>query len=134
VRVPAHDLVADPLHERFDVEVPALLGDARLEYDLKQQIPQLFAQRLGRTAVDRLQHLVGLLDQVGAQRREGLLTIPGTAVRPAQPIHDLAQSLHLRHGFLRRARPRAGRGHLLSSRGADATIRGCSVPILRTDA
>ena len=53
-------------------EVAGLLGDHRVEVDLQQQVAELLAQVLGVTGVDRLEGLVGLLEQVAGQGPVGL--------------------------------------------------------------
>src|SRR5207249_431381 len=57
VRMTAHDLVTDGTHDAIEVEVTALLGDARLEHDLKKEIPQLLADPTRRARRDGLNDL-----------------------------------------------------------------------------
>src|SRR5690606_33239577 len=74
------------------VDSPALAirrRDLGMEDDLHQQVAELLAQVLRVAGVDRLQRFVGLLDEVAAQRRMGLLTGPGTL--GPQPGHDRDQ-------------------------------------------
>ena len=71
---------------------PSGLGSQRgVEHHLVQQIAQLTGQlvgprsRLGVVGVDRLEHLVGLLEQEPLERVVGLLRLPGVAhPQPAQ--------------------------------------------------
>ncbi len=62
-----------------------VLGDARVEEHLQQHVAELVAQRVGIAAVDRVEKLVGLLQQKPAQRVVRLLAFP----RPggAQLVH-----------------------------------------------
>jgi len=104
VRMPADDLVADLPHDVLEVEFPALLGDARLEHDLEQEVTELLAVGRGNARRHRLQRLVSLLEK---KRRKGfvsLLAVPRAPVRAAQAIHDPLQAIHFRHGGLQ---PRA---------------------------
>ena len=64
-------------------------------------------------AVDRVEHLVRLLEHEAAQRLERLLAIPGTAVRAAQPRHDVDERLELA--------PRTGAGRV--GHGAPRVLR-----------
>ena len=68
-------------------ERAALLGHARVIDDLQQQIAELVLQVGEVAARDRVGDLVGLLDGVGRDRREGLLEVPGAAAagRAARP-------------------------------------------------
>ena len=50
-----------------------LLGDARVEDDLKKEVAELLAQRLAVAGLDRLDGLVRLLDEVRRQRGVRLL-------------------------------------------------------------
>src|SRR6266851_2138969 len=96
VRVPRHHLGGDRLRHLRGVEAPLLGGDLRVHRDLEQKVAQLFFD-LGVVArVDRLEELVGLLEQVGPQRLVGLLTIPRTAPWRAQSRHDLEDRAHAR--------------------------------------
>src|SRR5262249_58274930 len=61
--------------------------------DLQQQITQLGAQLAVVARVDRLDHLVRLLDQIRFDRVVRLLAIPWTSARRAQPMHDRHQLL-----------------------------------------
>ncbi len=91
VGVAADHLLADSLDHVVDAEAALARPELGLKQDLKQQVPELLAV-LGRViAVNGLQDLVGLLDQVGLEGLEGLLVVPGTAVGGQQPLHDLDQ-------------------------------------------
>ena len=75
MRVATDDLVADRAHDSLEIELSPLLGDPRLKHDLEQQISELLAEIPRSARGDRLQHLVGLLDDEGAEALEGLLAI-----------------------------------------------------------
>ncbi|MGY4376118.1 hypothetical protein ACVWZ3_003757 [Bradyrhizobium sp. i1.3.6] len=72
-----------------------------MKHDLEQEVTELLAQIVEIAAADGLDHLIGLLDRVGRDRREILLEVPGAAGhRRAQRRHDLDQTGNV-----------AGRGH-----------------------
>ena len=77
------------------VNAPRLLGDHRVEVDLQQQVAELLAQVLASVAgVDRLEGLVGLLEQVARQRPVGLLALPrALGAQPAHHRQELQQRL-----------------------------------------
>src|SRR6266576_5075205 len=54
---------------------------------------ELQPQRVGRSRVDGFEGFVGLLQEVRAERRVGLLAVPGASARPAQAGHDRDQSV-----------------------------------------
>ena len=65
-----------------DVEtVTRLHGDRAVHQHLEEQVAQLLAQVAALEAVDRLEHLVGLLEEIRPQTAVRLLTIPRTAAR-----------------------------------------------------
>jgi hypothetical protein len=66
-----------------------LLGHARMEHDLQQQVAQLVSQFAHVAVLDRVGDLVRLLDGVGRDGGEVLFTVPGTAaIRVAELRHD----------------------------------------------
>ena len=77
-----HELVVDPGGDIGDREPPLLFGDRGMELDLVQQIAEFLdhvhvgARIVGVERLDRIDHLVGLLDQVRHQRLVGLLDVP----------------------------------------------------------
>ena len=93
VRMPAFHLVGDRFDHVGECESsPGLLGHARMEHDLKQQVAEFVAQVVHVATVDRVGNLVGFLDRVRRDRREGLLHVPWTAsLRVAQARHDVEQ-------------------------------------------
>src|SRR5712691_6040181 len=94
VRMPRHHLGRDRLRYLRGIEAPLLGGDLRVHRDLEQEVAQLFLD-LGVVArVDRLEELVGLLEQVGSQRLVRLHPVPRTAPWRAQPGHDLEDRGH----------------------------------------
>ncbi len=89
VRMPADELVVDRSCDGGEVEPAPLLGHARVEDDLEQQVPELVAQLLGPATLDGVCDLVGFLDRVRRYRGEGLLPVPGApALRIAQAGHE----------------------------------------------
>ena len=93
VRVPGEELLGDGVGDAAEVEAPLLLGDARLEDDLQEEVAELLAMGLGVAPVDRLEHLVGLLEDVGAEGGERLLPVPGAPVGPPEAGHDGEEAL-----------------------------------------
>ena len=102
VRVAPVHLGGDVAGHVVDGEGAALLGDHGVEVDLQQQVAQLLAQvrpvTRRVTAVDRLERLVGLLEQVAGERAVGLLGLP-RALGP-QPAHHLEELEQRRLGPL----------------------------------
>src|SRR5206468_10594837 len=75
-----------------DGEAPRLGRELGLEDDLEEEIPQLVAQVAGVARVDRLEDLVDLLEQIGAEARGCLLAVPRAAARGAEPRHQLHEA------------------------------------------
>ena len=89
VGVAAHQLVDEQPGDGVDVEGlgAGLLGHPRVEDDLQQHVAELLGEVGPVAALDGVQRLVGLLDEVGRQALVGLLGVPGAATRRAQPVH-----------------------------------------------
>ena len=68
-----------------------LLGDARVERDLEQQVAQLLAQVIAVSDLDGPTASLRLFDRNGTALRR-LLGIPGAAAGRAQPVHDATTS------------------------------------------
>ena len=96
-------------------KAPLLARHLRMEHDLEQQIAELVLEVREVAALDRIGDLVRLLEGVGRDAREGLLAIPGAAVRRAQPPMIASSSAM-------RELTRASRG----GAGARAALRACS--------
>ena len=82
-----------------EVELALFARDPRLEDDLEEEVTQLLAMVSRVARFDGLDHLVGFLEEVGSERAQALLAIPGTTARVAQPVHDLEQPRHRDRGF-----------------------------------
>ena len=79
-----------PGHDVAEVERARLLGHPRVEHHLEQKIAELAAKIVERAALDRVGDLVGLLDRIRSNRREGLREIPWAAgAGRAKPRHDV---------------------------------------------
>ncbi len=105
VRVAPDDLRGDGGLDVGEVEDAGLGRELGVQDDLEPQVAEL-AGELGRRArLERVVHLVRLLEQVLAQRGVGLLLVPRAAVGGTQPGAD------------RGHRPRAGDGRLGRDRG-----------------
>ena len=113
VRVSSDELVGDGGAHVADVEAAVLALDLALKHNLEQQVAELLMMLVGAVAaavgVERgqdLEHLVRLLEEVGAQRLDGLLVVPGTAAGPAQARHGVAQGEELFGGVATQGRHR----------------------------
>lgn len=91
----SNKLFGDTASNIVEVELALVLRDARLKDDLEQHVTKLLADRCRGAGGDRVEHLVSLLQQIGAERLEGLLPIPGTTIGATQPVHDAAKTIHL---------------------------------------
>ena len=92
------DLVRDGGRHVGERELAQLARQLGVEDDLEEEVPQLLAERAPGAAladpVHLVEHLVGLLDEVGAEGPDVLLAVPGAAALRAQRAHDLHQPLH----------------------------------------
>ncbi len=64
-----------------EIERAALAGHLRVHDDVQEQVAEFLAQVGVVVGVDGGEHLVGFLDERGAQAGVGLLAVPGAAVR-----------------------------------------------------
>ena len=89
VRMAAHELVVHATSDVGHREPALLLGDRGVELDLVQQVAELLDQRLvggrvvGVEGLDRVDHLVGLLDQVRDAGTGGSARCPTGTARAA---------------------------------------------------
>ena len=81
VRMAVHELLDEALRDVVDVPPTVVGGHLRMEHDLQQHVAELVAHRVVVAGVDRLEQLVGLLEQVPREALMGLLGVPGTPVR-----------------------------------------------------
>ena len=95
MRVTEDQLFADAVRHVVDVECALFLLHLGVEYHLQQNIAKLFLHMLGVLVVDGFADLVGLLDEVAADRMMILLTVPHAAVRRAQDFHNAEQIIEL---------------------------------------
>ncbi len=72
----ADDLGRDGRLDIGQVEDAGLGGELGVEDDLEQQVAELAGQLGRRAGLERVVDLVGLLEQVLAQRLVGLLAVP----------------------------------------------------------
>jgi hypothetical protein len=91
VRMASHELVRERANDVFDREGVLFRPNLRMKDDLQEHVAQLFTQPHDIRMVDRLQHFIGFLHQIGLQRLMSLLPIPGTPIRRPQPRHQLHQ-------------------------------------------
>ena len=110
VGVPPHDLRSDRGLDVGEVEDPGLGGELGVQDDLQPEVPQLAGQLERGARLERVVDLVGLLEQVLAQRRMRLLAIPRAAVGLAQPSRDPGHRPRTRHGELGGDRAEVDRG------------------------
>ena len=105
VRVTVDQLAHQAFRDVVDVPPALVRRDLRVERHLEQHIAELLADRVGVVGVDRLEQLVGLLQEVPGERRVRLLGVPRTSARRPQPrLHadQIEQSLP---ALARRDRP-----------------------------
>jgi hypothetical protein len=96
VRVPPDQLLHDPARDVVHVPRAFVGRHLRVEDDLQQDVAELLAQAIAVVRVDRVEHLVGLLEEVAREARVVLLEVPGTPARAAEPRHhphEIQQSL-----------------------------------------
>ena len=91
VGMPAHELVGDQLQRIGDLEVSRLGLELGEEHGLEDEVAQLLAERGVVVPIDRLDHLVRLLEHERLERVDRLIPVPRTPVRPAERRHDLDQ-------------------------------------------
>src|SRR5689334_20239850 len=96
--MPAHQLVGHGFDRIRDREVSAFRLELGEKHRLEDKIAELFAERRVVVAIDRLEHLVGLLEDKRLERVDGLLAIPGTSLRRPEGSHDLDQAEELVSG------------------------------------
>jgi len=75
-----------------DVEtVIGLRGDGGVHEHLEKHVAELFTKAGTAAAIDRFEHLIGLLEQVGTKAGMGLFAIPRTSPRRTKALDDLVQ-------------------------------------------
>ena len=120
VRMAVHELVVDHARDVGEREPTLLGGEGGVEEHLEEQVAELLLEvtdGLGRSveAVDRFEHLVGLLEQMAGERAMGLLPIPRALT--AQGAHELRKANELgRDGCVQRRDPE--RGEVVGREGA----------------
>ena len=88
VRMAVDELLDEPSGDVVDVPAALVGGDLRMEDHLEQHVAELVADRGVVARVDRLDQLVRLLQQVPGEGAVGLLGVPRTPARAAEPRHD----------------------------------------------
>ena len=76
--MPALELVGNRGRHRVEIEVPALLRDAGLEYDLEQEVAEFVTHGCRVAALNRVGNFVGFLDRVRRNRLPVLRHVPWT--------------------------------------------------------
>src|SRR5262249_9120979 len=92
VRVTPDELVADRRDDIVRPERALFAAELRLKHDLEQKIPELAAELLAIAAVDPVDDLARLLEDISAKRGEILLAVPRAAVGGEQTLHELDQA------------------------------------------
>src|SRR5579864_2806194 len=90
--MPADELVRDVLQRVGYREMTRLAFELCQKHRLEHVIAQLFSQPSMVVAVNRGYHLVGLLEHEWRERIDGLLTVPGTAVRGSKRRDDVEEA------------------------------------------
>jgi hypothetical protein len=133
VRVATHQLVVDAGRDVGDREATLLFGDRGVELDLVEQVAELFDQvvvggRIGRVeAVDRIDDLIGLLQQVGDERLVGLLDVPWALL--AQEAGELVEPDVLRPDRCRQmaVTVRSSSDQVVSTMSSSAVPSACRI-------
>ncbi len=87
-------LVGDRPGNLVEVERPDLARQAGVKDNLEQQVAQFVLQVIHIVALDRIGHLVCLLDGIRRNRAERLLQVPrAAALGVAQAVHDFEQAV-----------------------------------------
>ena len=111
MRVARDELVRDRVRDVGELELALLLRELGLEHDLEQEVAELLTVLARVARVDRLEHLVRLLEHVRSQAPQRLLAVPRAAVGPAEPLHDPEETFDgiggARHGRVFLAQERA---------------------------
>ena len=127
VRVAGVELVVDAAGDVGEGELALLGGQHRVEHHLEQEVAELLLERLEAGAgllvdvVDRLEHLVGLLEEVAGEAGVGLLAVP-RALGP-QRADQLVEARHLA-GDRRGERGDPERGEVVGVDGAVEVVPG----------
>ena len=87
--MPADHFLIDAVHDILHGEETFLLRKARMKDDLQQHIAQLLFQVHHIILVDRIDHFIDLLQEIGTKRSMILRAIPGAAAGCQQHIHRL---------------------------------------------
>ncbi len=93
----ADELLIDVPGNVIEVEMPALLGQQRVEDHLDEHVAQFLAHMGHVALVDRFEQLAALVDQAAGQGLVGLLLVPGTAILPPQAGHGFSQIVDRAH-------------------------------------
>jgi hypothetical protein len=80
------ELLTDDVRDLTERKRAALFRDLGLHQDLEQHVAQFAAELRHGALVNRLEHLVGLLEHAGPQRAVRLLAIPGTALGRSKAV------------------------------------------------
>ena len=141
VRVATNELVGDRRERIGDGEVARLGAQLGQQHAFEDHVADLLAQGRAVAPVDRLEHLVGLLEDEGAKGLERLFPVPGTAVRraeagddvdeagePAAGVSDMSRMLPFQIGPpLRRGRAPGG-SLMADSRRSRSACSSCRSP------
>ena len=84
--MPTHELVADPGEDLRERELPLLFRDRGLHRDMEKEVAELLCQVRGVLPPERVENLVGLLEETLPERAVGLFPVPGTL--PAESPRD----------------------------------------------
>ena len=96
--MPPDQFASNGIHGVRDLEPAFFCSNLRVKYALEQHVAELGGKRVEIAAIDRLDRLVRFLEQVWAERRVRLLTIPRTPVRRSQDLHDANEARECRGG------------------------------------
>ncbi|MNE40600.1 hypothetical protein D3C80_1346300 [compost metagenome] len=89
MRMTENQLVIQSLDDIKDTEGAELFFNLGVKHNLQQQIAKLLLHVIRIILIKGLQHFVGFLNQILAQRFMRLLTVPRAALRASQGVHNL---------------------------------------------
>jgi hypothetical protein len=88
VRVAANQFFVDFADDVVDGEAAFLVGDLRVEENLKEEVAEFLGEFGVVRGVEGVEDFIGFFDEIRAESRVGLLAVPRAAVGCAETGHD----------------------------------------------
>ena len=89
-------LIGDVFYDILGRKKTFFLGNAGVDGDLVEDIPQFLADTVDIVAVDGIEHFIDFLDEVAAQGPMSLGPVPGAAVFAAQARRHVDDGRHVK--------------------------------------